>query len=345
MAGRAAVSAFPAPARRVAIGYAAICDWSGGRRGACAGVFHRDEELCLPAFAAGSVIARSSQPDFVGRRLFQRDTQKRIGAAQPPEFRRPPFEEDAVAELDGIITLLEEASGEDLSHFRIPAERMTRRVIGAQRGSYGGGPGRVDYADKKHCEDDYFRSQLSGLASYVTIIRGPKPVDKTNPYDSLSDDQLKEILTDRKLKPKRIIDERGEHYAFERAHAIATLLKGDNPPTPTSISNVFHIRDSNVVHSSPGSMITQSTGVKGEELQKIIADLKHISASQELSPENRAQMNVNIGTIELQISSPQPNKSIIKSSLESAVAILEHAVGIVIGESVLIGIKMHLGAL
>jgi hypothetical protein len=259
------------------------------------------------------------------------------------QYRRPPFEEDIVGELHEIITLLEEASGADLSHFRIPPDKMKPRVISAQRISYSGRPGRVQHAEKKHCDDGYFRSQLASLASYVATIRGAKTVNKANPYESLPDYQLEEMMINRKLKPKRIIDAGGEKWVWDRAHAIAELLKSDDPPAPTSISNTFNIRDSNVVHSSPGAAISQTMGVKGVELQKIIADLKEMAASPGMSAQERGQMNADIGTIELQTNSPQPNASIIKTCLESALAILEHAAGHVLGEGVIIGIKMYLG--
>jgi hypothetical protein len=259
------------------------------------------------------------------------------------QYRRPPFEEDIVAELHEIITLLEEASGADLSHFRIPPDKMKPRVTSSRPISFSGHPGRVRYAAKKHCDDGYFRSQLSSLASYAPTLRGDKTMDKANPYESLPDYQLEEMMVNRKLKPKRIVDGSGERWVWDRTHAIAELLKSDNPPAPTSVSNVFHIRDSNVVHSSPGAAVSQNIGMKSVDLQKIIADLKQISGGQALSPEQQAQMNVNVGTIELQNNSPHPNASIIKTSLQSALAILEHAAGHVVGEGVIIGIKMYLG--
>jgi hypothetical protein len=259
------------------------------------------------------------------------------------QFRRPPFEEDAVAELNGIITLLEEASEEDLSHFKIPPDKLKPRVISAQRISYSGRPGRVQYADKKYCEEDYFRSQLASLAGYVKLIRGHKTMDRANPYDALPDYQLEEMMINRKLKPKRVIDGRGEQWVWDRAHAIAELMKSDNPTAPPSVSNVFNINDSNFIHSSPGASITQTLASKNEELQKLLAELKQFSAATGLPPESRSQINVDIGTIELHLNSSRPNPSIIRASLDSARAIAENTAGTVLGAGVIVAIKHYLG--
>jgi hypothetical protein len=252
------------------------------------------------------------------------------------------IDEECVQQFHSIVSLLEEASGEDLSLFRIPAERLAPRITSVTRGGYGGGSGSATYSKKKYCDSAYFRSQVHGLSNYLTTLRGGSAARKENPYESLTDDQLQDMLINRKINPKRVVDQRGEHWVYDRAHAIVELLKSDQPQNLASVSNVFNIHDSNFINSSPGASITQTVGFKGEELQKVLAELKQFSAARDFSNEDRAQMDSDIATIELQIASPRPNHSIIRSCLESAQSIVEHAAGVVVGESVLIAIKHYL---
>jgi hypothetical protein len=256
---------------------------------------------------------------------------------------RAPYDEDVVAHFHEIVMLLEQASVEDLSHFKIPAEKMKPRVISAQPMSYDGRPGHVRYADKKHCDSSYFLSQVHALANYIPSISGAgAKTNKQNPYESLRDYQLQELLAQRHIAPKRVVDDRGERFVYDRAHAIAQLLKTDQPKGGPTVSNVFNIRDSNVIHSSPGASITQNSGFKGDEFGSLLAELKQISRSPQVSEENRGQMNVDIGTIELQVGSAHPNHPVVKASLESLKTILEHTAGVVVGESALLAIKHYL---
>ena len=206
------------------------------------------------------------------------------------KFIRPPFKDDAVAEFHKIVDILEQSCDADLSHFRIPPDKMKRELLAVRPGAFRGGPGQSFYSDEKECDGGFFRSQLDGLASYLGTIRGSKAETKINPYDVLTDLQLEEMMVNRNIKPKRIIDARGEHFAYDRAHAIAELLKQDQPQTTTSISNVFNIQDSNFVHSSPGSSIAQSAGIRVEELQGILVALKQFAASAETSKEDHSRL-------------------------------------------------------
>lgn len=260
------------------------------------------------------------------------------------QYIREPFDEECVEQFHKIVTILEGASGEDFSHFRIPPDKLKPRIVSVQRASYSGHPGRVRYSDKKDCDAGYFRSQVDGLGKYLPSIRGGRPVNEANPYDSLTDYQLQEMLLNRNIKPKRVIADGREQYVYDRVHAIGALLNHDRseaPATPTH-STVINVHDSNFIHSSPGASITETVGSKIEELRKILIDLKNLSAAQELSPENRAQITIDIGTIELQINSSRPNPSVVRASLESAKAILEHAAGVVLGTGAIAAIRHYL---
>jgi hypothetical protein len=268
-------------------------------------------------------------------------TKWNLGVAKLSGFRahvRPPYREEEVGDFHGIVTLLEEATGADLSHFKIPAEKMQREVIGAQRGSYSGRPGRVFYGSKKSVDSGFFRAQLDGLASYLPTLEGVKGSARPNRYESLTDNQLKELLFDQNLKP----NPGAERGLFDRAHAIAELLKSDQPlQAQPSVSNINNFYSSNVVQGSPGATITQSIGLGNEELVKIIAQLKDFSAARSLPEEDRAQIATDIQTLEVQANSKRPNKSIIKEALVSARTILEIAAGDAIAAGAIFAIQHY----
>lgn len=270
-------------------------------------------------------------------------TKWNLGVAKLSGFMkhvRAPYGEEEVVDFHGIVAMLEEATGADLSHFKIPDAKMERQVIAARRASYSGRPGGALYSSKKSCDSGFFRAQLDSLASYLPTLEAAKNSERPNRYEPLTDNQLKELLFDRNLKPNR----GAERGIFDRAHAIAELLKSDQPQqAQPSVSNVFNIHDSNFVHSSSGSAISQSVGLRDQELRKIIAQLRKFSTKPDLSDEDRAQLEIDIGTLELQANAQKPNKGIIKASLESSKVILEHAAGHVLGIATIALIQRYTG--
>ena len=270
-------------------------------------------------------------------------TKWNLGVAKLSGFMahvRPPYREDEVGDFHSIVTLLEEASGADLSHFKIPTAKLEREIIGARRRSYSGRPGGVLYGSKKSVDSGFFRAQLQGIASYLPTLQDARSAAKPNRYDSMTDNQLKELLFDRNRKP----NPGAERGVFDRAYAIAELMKSDQPSqAQPAVSNVFNIHDSNFVHSSSGSTITQTIGIKDQELAKIIAQLREFSTKPDLSDDDRTQLGIDIGTLELQANAQKPNKGIIKASLESSKAILEHAAGHVLGIAMIAAIQHYTG--
>jgi hypothetical protein len=247
-----------------------------------------------------------------------------------------PFDEGHVEQFHNIISTLEGASDENLSEFKIALDRLRPTIASAQRASFTGRHGRIRYSEKKECDASYFQSQVHGLASY--LLREHRPMNEEEPYESLTDFQLQDEIINRKIKPRRV-----ENDVFDRKWAIEALLKHDREAHPAA-STVIHIHDSNVIHSSPGASIAQNIGgAKGDELRKILTNLKQIAAAHGLASEDRAEMNIDIGTIELHINAPHPNNSVIKASLESAQRILENAAGTVLGAGAVVGIKAYLG--
>jgi hypothetical protein len=254
------------------------------------------------------------------------------------------IDEDAVEQFHGIVKLLEEASGEDLSYFKIPPEKMAPRVTSFQPRAYGGGPGSINYSKKKYCDSKYFYSQVHGLSNYIGTLGVKSPAKEANPYESLTDDQLMGLLADRNLKPKRVPGGNPE-YVYDRTYAIGVLLKSGNPPmspAPTH-STVINVHGgSNLNYNSPGASITQTVGFKGEDFRKLIDEVKQFASTQELSAENREQIKIDIDTVEVQINAQRPNPTIIRESLRSIKTILENAAGAVIASGILFQLQGYL---
>jgi hypothetical protein len=99
-----------------------------------------------------------------------------------------------IAEYHGIVTALEQASGEDLSDFRIPGSKITPRVTSIQIGSRHR-PGRTHYSSESYCRGEYFERQLEGLAAYLPHIHSPNPPLAPRDYYSMTDEQLEDLAS------------------------------------------------------------------------------------------------------------------------------------------------------
>ena len=189
-----------------------------------------------------------------------------------------PVSEKAVQQYHDIVGILEEASGEDLSAFAIPPEKLEPRLLGSRRGSFRGGRGSSIYSKEKSCEEDFFLSKLQALVRYLPTLRGAQSMKETS-YDLLSDIVIEEMMINRNIKPKRIVTATGEQWVYDReGHHIAVSVKVIRAQPTSTVSNVFNIRDSNFVHSSPGSSIAQNVGIKPNELSAILGQLRQLIA-------------------------------------------------------------------
>jgi hypothetical protein len=85
-------------------------------------------------------------------------------------FRKnvPPFiREDVVDRYHSIVDSLAEATGEDLSAFKIPPQDVKPKVVATRRRSFSGRPGSARYSTDRYCDDSRFQSQLDSLATYL----------------------------------------------------------------------------------------------------------------------------------------------------------------------------------
>lgn len=81
-----------------------------------------------------------------------------------------------VAQFHKIVDALGEASGEDLSSFRIPDSEMKRRVIsvGPLRARPGRPPsGGKRMSEKRYCDVNFMRRQIEGIVCYFASLQPP----------------------------------------------------------------------------------------------------------------------------------------------------------------------------
>ena len=97
------------------------------------------------------------------------------------------IKKEEVEDYHTLVTALEEGSGEDLSQFKIPADKIKPKVIGSRRPGYGGCAASVQHSREGYCYSDFFQGQVDGLKHYLNDLqKGPRVA---TPYDSLSQDQ------------------------------------------------------------------------------------------------------------------------------------------------------------
>jgi hypothetical protein len=77
-----------------------------------------------------------------------------------------------VAQFHEIVDALEEASGENLSSFRIPDSEMKRKVISIRPGRAPRGPRRW-MSEERYCDVEFMRRQLEGIVSYLANLQPP----------------------------------------------------------------------------------------------------------------------------------------------------------------------------
>jgi hypothetical protein len=90
------------------------------------------------------------------------------------------IQEKHVAEFHGLLDLLHDATGEDVSAFQIPDGELKPLITSFRPASYSGRPGSVTYSKEKYCDRDLMVRKLDALRSYFERIQ-PTPEDPQKP--------------------------------------------------------------------------------------------------------------------------------------------------------------------
>jgi hypothetical protein len=245
---------------------------------------------------------------------------------------------DMIAEYHGIITALEKASGEDLSAFQIPETKITPRVTSIQIGSRRH-PGHQNFSRESYCRADYFGRQLEGLIAYLPHVRGGGHGDPRD-YDLLTDQQLEDLAAKFKID--------GYGYAqgggIDRRIIINALRERDRALHPSNQPSTIHIG------SVTGSIIQQAPShspatlhYHDADVATIVAQIKAELERLPLSSNAKSDLDVEVKTVELQLSTAHPKKVIIQECLRSARAILEGITGSLIATEIVHKITQLIG--
>jgi hypothetical protein len=83
------------------------------------------------------------------------------------------IEEKHVAEFHAALDLLYEATGEDISPFRIPDEEVKPVPTSIRRRSYSWRPGRTTYSAEKYCDRDLMLRKIDAVCGYFKKLQPP----------------------------------------------------------------------------------------------------------------------------------------------------------------------------
>src|SRR5437660_5219186 len=136
---------------------------------------------------------------------------------------------EQIEDYHDIVSALEEASGEDLSHFKIPADKIRPKIRSVQPGTRRH-PGSAQYSREGYCDSTFFQGQIDGLKNYLnTIHEGTRTPSK---YDTLSDSELDDLMITRSIRPDTVTGNGKAARPVNREYIVAALLKRDAPPAP-----------------------------------------------------------------------------------------------------------------
>jgi hypothetical protein len=237
--------------------------------------------------------------------------------------------EALVNEYHAVLDLMASASDEDFSSFCVPQADIKPRVVSFQMGSRRS-PGRAHYSSDNFCDSNLFDRKIAALSHYLPTIEEimrnqPKPVPETpKDYWSMSTVDL-ELLASK----YQIGGYAAANGPIDRDLLIKGLLardraiRGENP-VPHQTINVGQMHGSSIQQGSPGS--TATINFNTPDVQKVIQTIKGGIADIPMSEEAKGDIELDIETVERQLSSPRPRLPIVRESLRSMRAILEGVV-------------------
>jgi len=118
----------------------------------------------------------------------------------------------------------------------------------------------------------------------------------------------------------------------------------ENLPDPKELASQIFIGQmtgSQFVQNSPNANLTLTYDPTSADFKTLLEELKTAIPKLGLDPDAAVQIHGDVGTIQLQIGMPTPNKSIIAHSLSSIRNILEGAVGSLIASGFLLRMMQY----
>lgn len=262
------------------------------------------------------------------------------------------IDEGEVHRYHSVLDSLAAASGEDLAAFHIPTTELKPKVNSWRMGTRRA-PAEVNYSEKNYCDDDYFKRQVQGVWQYIQTLEGRKDeanhVNGPKDYWAMNDTELERHANKYHIPPWTRTGANLEHWFVDRDRIIDSLLKRDaahRAGNPAPSSNVVHVENmygSSIQQGTQGSNVTINFKANESDLRSVLAKIKNSVDGIELSPAAKGQLTVDIGTVEVQLSSPNPRSSIITECLQSMKTILENAAGSLLASGFVVEVNKFLG--
>lgn len=252
------------------------------------------------------------------------------------------YEQD-VADYHEILNALEESSGADLSSFRIPPQKMAYPVVGAVRGSYGGGRGRLMHGSKKRCDYDYFAAQVMAVREFLAEIQNSAVSPSPHPRDywSMTNEALANLAEQLHIVPRLrpYLAGPGQSVAIDREKIIGQLVQRDKTLAVDSAPGVNvnilgNVHGSTIQTASPNATATTSSTPNLKGLFEIISKLQSEKGNLDLPDSSRYQLDSDIKMIESEMRSTEPRHSVIVKCLLDLKVILLNVGGGVLANAI-----------
>jgi hypothetical protein len=228
-----------------------------------------------------------------------------------------------VINYHAILDRMAAATEEDFDTFRIPTENLKPRLVSFQMGG-----GRKQYSKDNCCDDNLFARKIDGLTAYLPIVedtmRQLQVPDDSKDYWSMSTAQLERLAN--KFNIGAYADQRGHVNRNIIINELRARDKAMQPTPPGShFTNHGTIIGSNVQQDSHGSHATVNH--LAHEQARLAARIREKIPELDLTSLQMHDVNTDLATIELQLNSSSPKKTIMDECWISLRSILEKAAG------------------
>lgn len=235
--------------------------------------------------------------------------------------------EDHVIEYHRLLRELQDASGEDLSAFRIRDDEVQRRIVRSLITVLGAPPPPPQYTQKKHCDRNLFSRQVEALWCCVLHLQSDPNAPPPHPKDywKMSDAELEQLAEKCKIPPASMSPD-GRWY-IDRDRIIDQLVKRDRslePKTPITSHTLNvggDITGSVIQQGSPNAQATVQ--FNAAEVRDTVEKIKAALPDLPISDEAKEGLETDIQTVEPQLLSSRPKLPIIRACLLSMKSILQ----------------------
>jgi hypothetical protein len=231
-----------------------------------------------------------------------------------------------------VLGKMAAASSEDLDTFRISIESLKPRVVSFQMHT-----GRKQYSRDNYCDSNVFQRKIDALTAYLPtieeIVNKPQMPEHPKDYWSMSTAQLEQLA-----HSFNIGGYGDQHGHPDRDIIIDALLRRDKalePDKPAGSHFVNHgtILGSAIQQDSPGSSATVSHSV--QEQSNLIKAIREAIPHLSLAGEEIQNLETDLATVDLQLRSSRPKRTIVDECWSSARGILEKAAGSIVAAPLL----------